>query len=156
MDLCCEYPFPSFTINDDSDGVDRLVLDESGIVGLDGGPIRRQVDPKGLTDGGLVHPAWFGPRIVTWKGKVHIQSVDWELNDAYLTAANTLMATVVSALEGIRNSNHTLQWTPTGLTQHSLGLKYGMPGGEIQFGGVMLELTWTFQTVSEDPTISIA
>lgn len=156
MDLCCEYPFPGFTINDETDGIDSPVLVESGIVGLDGGPIRRQVDPAGVEDGGLVHPAWFGPRLVTWKGKILIQSVDWELTPEYLAAANTLMNTMTSSLEGIRNSDYVLGWTPTGLGAHSLTLRYGMPGGEIQFSGTMLDLQWTFQTISADPTITIS
>lgn len=153
MDLCCEYPFPGFTINDETDGIDAPVLGESGVVGLDGGPIRRQVDPKGVTDGGLVHAAFFGPRLVTWKGKILIQSVDWELTPEYLAAVNTLMLTMTSGLEGILNSDFTLNWTPTGLGAHSLVLQYGMPNGEIQFSGTMLDLQWQFQTISSDPTI---
>lgn len=156
MDLCCEYPFPGFTINDETDGVDSPVLVENGIVGLDGGPIRRQVDPRGVANGGLVHTAWFGPRLVAWRGKILIQSVDWALNAEYLAAVNTLMLTMTSGLEGIMNADYTLNWAPTGLGAHSLVLRYGMPGGEVQFSGTMLDLQWTFQTISADPAIEIS
>lgn len=156
MDLCCEYPFPGFTINDETDGIDAPVLTDSGITGLDGGPIRRQVDPRGVAHGGLVHPAWFGPRLVTWKGKILIQSVDWALTPDYLAAVNTLMLTMRTSLEAIMNADYTLNWDPTGLGTHSLVLQYGMPGGEIQFTGTMLDLEWTFQTISADPTIEIS
>lgn len=154
-DLCCEYEFPDFTINDSGDGVDRLVLASDGIVGLDGAPVRRQVDPKGQIDGGIVHPGLFGPRVVTWRGGVNIQSVDWELTTEYLTAINTLQQTVIESLESILNADWVLTWTPTGLSAVNLNLRYcAGPGGEIQFGGSMLAMTWQFTTISDDPEIS--
>lgn len=156
MDLCCEYPFPGFTINDATPEIDCLVLGDNGVIGLDGGPIRRQVDPKGQADGGLLHPARFAARVVRWSGKVLVQSVTWQLDDDYLAAVNTLMQTVTQSLEGIMNSDYTLPWTPTGLSAHTLVLQYGMPGEEIQFGGTMLDLTWKFTTISADPTIEIS
>lgn len=157
MDLCCAYPFPGFTINNpaatatEDSLVDSLVLGDSGIVGLDGAPIRRTVMPRGVTDGGLVHPAYFGARIVTWSGKMLIQSTDWALTPEYLAAVNTLQESVINGLESILNSDWALNWTPTGLAAKSLTLRYGVPGGEIQFSGTMLDMSWTFQTVSADP-----
>lgn len=158
MDLCCEYPFPGFTINNEAATgedaiVDALVLAENGIVGLDGPPIRRQVQPRGKTDGGLVHTSYLAARTVAWSGKVLINSTDWTLSTEYLTAVNTLMDTVMAGLESIRNADWTLTWTPTGVATRSLVLRYGLPGGEIQFGGTMLDLTWAFQTISADPEI---
>lgn len=155
-DLCVEYEFPDFTINDTSAGVDRLVLAADGIIGLDGAPIRRQVDPKGQADGGIVHDAKYGPRIVVWRGAIHIQSTDWELTTEYLTAVHTLEETVIQSLESILNSDFVLSWTPTGAgSPASLTIRYGAgPGGEIQFGGSMMARTFQFSTISADPIIT--
>jgi hypothetical protein len=153
VDLCCEYPFPGFTINNEAEEVDALVLGENGIVGLDGAPIRRQVQPRGEASGGLVHGAFYAARVVQWSGKVLIQSVDWALTPEFLTAINTLQNTVKSGLASILNADYTLNWTETGQSPSSLVLRYGMPGGEIQFSGTMLDMIWRFTTVSSDPGI---
>lgn len=159
-DLCCQYTLGSIKINDTTAGANRLLTSfENGhILGLDGAPIRSQVDPKGQTDGGIVHPKFFGPRIITFQGEVQIQSVLWAggSDAAYLTAMNTLEASVISALEGIRNSATSLSWTPTGLSARSISVTYGVPGQEIQFDGPMVpgERTFSFSLVAASPTIS--
>lgn len=155
-DICCEYTFAGITINDTSPDVDRLVLDDDGVTGLDGAPVRSQVDPKGLTSGGIVHPKFFGARIITFKGFVHIQTAEPSQTTAYNTAINTLEAAVVAALEGALNGETPLAWTPTGLSARSISCTYGVPGQEIQFTGAMLpgERTFSFSLIADDPTIS--
>jgi hypothetical protein len=158
-DLCCAYAIAGITINNPAAGADRLLTSfENGhILGLDGAPIRSQVDPKGATDGGIVHTKYFGARVITFQGEVQIQSVLWTASStAYLTAMNTLEASVVSALEGIRNSASTLSWTPTGLSARSISVTYGVPGQEIQFDGAMVpgERTFSFSLIAASPTIA--
>lgn len=155
-DLCCPYAVAGITINNATAGADRLVLDSDGVTGLDGAPVRSQVDPRGQTAGGIVHPKLLGARIITFKGFVHIQSVEPDERIPYLTAINALEAAVVSALEGILNSASTLSWTPTGAAARSISVTYGVPGQEIQFTGEMLpgERTFSFGLIAAIPTIS--
>lgn len=157
QDLCAEYAFPSFTIND-ADDVDRAVLVPDGIEGLVGGTVRRTVWPKGKAAGAILGTARPGARVVTWKGELDIK-MEWDpgVMTDYIERVNILMAAMRTGLEGILNSNHTLTWTPTGLTQYSLVIRYcAGPGGELKFGGSMKAPTFTFTTISADPTISIA
>lgn len=157
-DLCCPYSISSVTINNATPGADRLLtsFDNGQITGLDGAPVRSQVDLLAATNGGIVHTKYLGPRIITFAGEVHIQSVTDAMSTAYVTAMNTLEAAVVSALEGILNSSTSLTWTPTGLSGRSISVTYGVPGQEIQFQGPMLpgQRTWSFSLVSALPSIS--
>lgn len=132
------------------------MLAGDGAQGLDGAPVRSQVDPKGQTEGGIVHTKFLGPRIITFSGTVLIRSVVPEDTVAYLTAINTLEAATVSALEGILNSASALTWTPTGGSGKSISVTYGVPGQEVQFTGDMLpgERTFSFSLIAADPTIS--
>ena len=157
-DLCAPYSIAGFTINNTSAGVDRLLTSFANgqIVGLDGAPIRSQVDLFAGTSGGIVHTKLFAPRVIQFAGDVHIQSVDSPADPAWLVAVNTLEATVISALEGILNTPSTLSWTPTGLSARSISVTYGTEGGEIQFFGPMLpgERQFSFSLIAALPTIS--
>jgi hypothetical protein len=157
-DLCAPYSIAGITINNATAGVDRLLTSfENGqITGLDGAPVRSQVDLLAVTNGGIVHTKYYAPRIITFAGEVHIQSVTEAMTTAYITAINTLEAAVISALEGILNTPSTLSWTPTGLSARSISVTYGVPGQEIQFSGPMLpgERTFAFSLVAASPTIS--
>jgi hypothetical protein len=157
-DLCAQYTIAGIKINDSTAGADRLLtsFDNGHILGLDGAPIRAEIDDQGQSDGGIVHPKFFAARVITFQGEVHIQTVSPDDMTAYVTAVNTLEAAVISALEGILNSPSALTWTPTGLSGRSINVTYGTQGGEIQFDGPMLpgERTFTFTLVAADPTIS--
>lgn len=157
-DLCCQYTIAGIKINDTTANADRLLtsFDNGHILGLDGAPLRAEIDDQGQSDGGIVHEKFFAARVITFQGEVHIQSVGPEDTTAYVTAINNLEAAVVSALEGIRNSASTLSWTPTGLSGRSISVTYGTAGGEVQFDGPMLpgERTFTFTLVAANPTIS--
>jgi hypothetical protein len=153
-DLCCAYSFAGITINDPTDGANHLMLGENGVTGLDGAPIRAEIDDQGQSHGGIVHPKWFGARIITFTGFVNIQSTPKERSTAYFTAINVLEAAVIAALEGVLNTPTSLSWTPTGGSGKSISCTYGNQGGEIQFGGSMLEPTFAFTLVAENPTIS--
>lgn len=153
-DTCCPYTIAGITINATTG--DCLFTDfESGsILGLDGAPIRSQIDPQGQSNGGIVHPKFFGARIITFNGKVLIRSVDLGNRETYAAAVNVVEAAAVSALEGILNSASTLAWTPNGGAARSISVTYGTDGGEIQFTGNMIDRQFTFTLVAADPTIS--
>ena len=153
-DLCCPYSFAGIVLNNATPGADRLILGEDGVTGLDGAPIRAEIDDQGQSDGGIVHPKFFAARIITFKGFCHIQSVVVEMNTAYYTALNALEASVVTALEGAFNTATALTWTPTGGSPRSISCTYGTVGGEIQFGGTMMEKSFEFTLVAAEPTIS--
>jgi hypothetical protein len=153
-DLCCAYNFVGIIINNPTPGVDHLMLGEDGVTGLDGAPIRAEIDDEGQGDGGIVHPKLYGPRIITFKGFCNIQSVVVERNTAYATALNALEAGVISALAGALNSASALTWTPTGGSGKTINCTYGNQGGEIRFGGSHMEKTFEFTLVAADPTIS--
>ena len=158
-DLCCAYSIAGITINNATAGADRLLtsFDNGQIVGLDGAPVRSQVDLLAATNGGIVHTKYFGPRIITFAGEVHIQTVTDAMSTAYVTAMNTLEASVITALQGILNSS-VARWhghRPAG-SARSISVTYGVPGQEIQFQGPMLPgvRTWSFSLVAASPTIS--
>ncbi len=157
-DLCCQYSFSSVVINNSSATANSLITDFDGgqIVGLDGAPIRRQIDPQGQSDGGIVFNAFFGARVVTFTGQVLIVTVADPGGDplGMWAAINTLEAATISALEAVRNSATNLTWTPTGGSGKTLSCKYGVSGGEIQFSGNLHDRQFTFQLVAENPTIS--
>jgi hypothetical protein len=157
-DLCCQYTFGSVTINNSNAAVNSLITDFDGgeITGLDGAPVRRQVDPQGQGDGGIFFDALYGPRIVTFTGLVAIVSVVDPGGDptGMWTAINSLESSVVSALQTQLNSPTNLSWTPTGGSAHTLSCYYGVPGGEIQFSGNMRERKFTFQLIAYNPSIS--
>jgi len=144
-------------VNDTTADADRLMIGDDGqIVGLDGRPIRAEIDDQGQSDGGIVHPKFWAARIIVFSGEIHIQTVEFEDTVAYITAINVLEAAVISALEAQLNSASALTWTPTGGSGKTISCTYGTGGGEIQFSGAMLpgERKFTFTLVAADPTIT--
>lgn len=156
-DLCVEYSFAGLTINDNTDTVDRLVLPADGITGLDGRPIRRQVDPRGIIDGSIVFESFFAARIITFKGHVEINTVPFlgSITTAYAAAVMNLEDTVKAALEGVVNTPTALTWTQSNGNAESVTCVYGMPGGELQFGGEMAVPTFQFTLIEATTFISL-
>lgn len=157
-DYCCPYTFAGVTINHAGETTDTLLIDEDGeIVGLDGAPIRAEIDDQGVSHGGIVFEKFFGARIIRFTGLVDIRSAD-PVNErtAYITAMNVYEAAVIAAFEGALNMASALAWTPTGGSARSISCTYGNQGGEIQFSGPMLpdERRFQFTLVAADPTIS--
>lgn len=154
-DTCCAYTIAGLTINASSGDCLFTDFEEGQILGLDGAPVRKQIDPQGQSDGGIVHPAFLGARIITFQGKVLIRSVPENATPlTYAAAVNVVEAAAVSALEGILNSASSLAWTPTGGAGRSISVTYGTEGGEIQFTGNMVDRRFSFSLVAADPAIS--
>lgn len=156
-DVCTTYTYAGVTINGPV-GTDCLVVDIDGgeINGLDGRPIRRQIDPLAGTDGGDSQAAYWAHRIITFKGVVQVGSVPNSDVTVYRAALMAVQASVITALEGQLNSNATLAWTPANGGAHSIGCMYGVPGGEIKFGGPVFKTAFEFSLLAEDPDISVA
>lgn len=154
-DTCCPYTIAGLTINAATGDCLLTDFEDGQISGLDGAPVRKQIDPQGQSDGGIVHPAFLGARIITFQGKVLIRSVpDTAPPLTYAAAVNVVEAAVVSALSGILNSASSLAWTPTGGSAKSISVTYGTDGGEIQFSGNMVDRRFSFTLVAANPTIS--
>ena len=154
-DTCCPYTIAGLTINASSGDCLLTDFEDGQILGLDGAPVRKQIDPEGQSSGGIVHPAFYGARIIQFQGKVLIRSVvAGAASTAYAAAVNVVEAATVSALQGILNGGGTLAWTPTGGSAHSISVSYGVPGGEIQFTGNRVDRRFSFSLVAANPTIS--
>lgn len=153
-DTCTSYSLAGITINASSGDCLFTDFEDGDIQGLDGAPVRKQIDPQGQSDGGIVHPAFLGPRIITFSGRVLIRTVDLGNKEDYAAAVNVVEAAAVSALEGILNGGGTLSWTPNGGSAKSLSVSYGTEGGEIRFSGNMIDRKFTFTLVAANPTIT--
>lgn len=154
-DVCATYTYAGITINGAKETNCLVITDDGqdGIDGLDGAPIRRQVDPNANTDGGDSQPPHFGARIITFRTKVHIGTVDGT-GPAYQAALATYMKAVTAALESKLDSADTLSWTESDGDGRSISAKYGMPDGEVKFGSTVGNPSCTFTLLAEDPTIS--
>ena len=160
-DLCCTYTYAGLTLNPAQVGEEPaagLYLDEEdGVTGLDGAPIRSQIDPKGQTDGGIVHTKRFAHRIIVFKGffLTSEDTRDVRLTEEYRDELLDLQDAARSALEGQLNSESSLAWTPANDGGgRSISCTYGIEGGEWKVGGTMVDPTWTFTLVADDPNIS--
>lgn len=153
-DTCAVYTLGSLTINAATGNTLFLDFEEGAISGLDGKPIRSQIDPQGQSDGGIVHTKLFGPRIIVFQGGILIRSVGIDNKDDYVSAVNAVESATISALEGILNTPTSLSWTPTGGSAKSISVTYGTEGGEIEFSGNMIDKRFTFTLVAADPTIT--
>lgn len=154
-DTCCTYTFGSLTVNATSGDCLFTDFEEGEILGLDGAPVRKQIDPQGQSSGGIVHPAFFGARIIQFRGKVLIRSVaEGAPANTYAAAVNAVESAATSALQAQLNSATNLAWTLTGGGSHSISCTYGVPGGEFQPTGNMVDRRFTFSLVAADPTIS--
>lgn len=155
-DTCCQYSFGSLVVNPSS-GADGLytTFEDGQILGLDGAPVRKQIDPQGQSEGGIVHPAFLGARIISFQGKIAITSVpEGAPLEDIAAAVNVVEQAATAALEAQLNSATNLSWTLTGGAAKSISCTYGIPGGEFQPSGNMIDRRFQFTLVAADPTIS--
>lgn len=127
-DLACVYtlttPGGTIAFNDG----DLKTLDDlywiSEIEGLDGAPIRSQVDNAPQAHGGIVHTAWKGPRQITMQGAIIVQSIPF--GAACLPVRNEMEEDLRVALESIIQADGTLAWTPSGGSASSLTVRHNI------------------------------
>ena len=155
-DTCCVYTFGGLTINATTGDTLFTDFDDGDIQGLDGAPIRKQIDDLGQANGANPQTAFFGARIVTFTGIVLVRSVEDITSQAFAAAVNTVTESARTTLEGLLNSTSTLAWTPNGLTAHTLTAYYGTEGGEFVTSGPMPAKKFSFTLVATNPTISVA
>lgn len=159
-DKCATYTYSSVTING-APNTDTLVLTEdegSGVEGLDGAPIRRQIDPLAATDGSDLgaQPALFAGRTIRFTGRVHIGTMANPRADPveYWSRVMVLQKATIAALEAQLNAATPLAWTDSDGDSRSIDAMYGIPGGEIAFSGPSFDIAFTFSLVTEGPTIA--
>jgi hypothetical protein len=147
-DICDIYTLAGLTFNAAAPA-DTYVISE--ITGLDGAPIRAPVDDRPQTDGGIVFPNFLGPRRITFEGFFGVRSVDYGADPSgYVVALNTLEAAMLTALEGIRNSDGTLAWTGSSIT-----VRHDSPCLTSQGQrGSAFERRFIFGLVAANPTIA--
>lgn len=115
------------------------------IGGLDGAPIRAQVDNAPQAHGGIVHTFWKGPRHITFDGAILIQSVPW--GGSCIEEMNGMEDDLRVALESTLQSSGTLSWTPAGDSAHSLTVRNEIPVEYSPQEGYMIR-QFTFGLVS--------
>jgi hypothetical protein len=131
-DYSCQYTIsgPSLTITLNNGELGNGSRDNlywiGDIDGLDGPPIRAQVDNAPQTDGGIVHTFWKGPRHINFQGDIIIQSVPF--GGPCLEERNEMEDALRGVLESIIREDGTLSWIPTGQFQtRSLTVRHDVP-----------------------------
>lgn len=148
-DLACVYtlstPGGTVSFNDgDLHTTDDLYW-IANIDGLDGAPIRAQVDNAPQAHGGIIHTFWKGPRRVTIEGSILVQSVRW--GGSCLVVRNEMEDDLRVALESTHQSSGTLSWTPSGQSARSLTVRNDIPVDFTPQEGYMI-MGFTFGLVS--------
>jgi hypothetical protein len=149
-DPCAEYTvFGSLIVNQGDGTVDRLWTGETenAITGLDGRPLRQQVDLGGQFSGVHLQDAYWDAREIVFQGIVQIVTADyWEDISGYREALMDLEAAWVSAWDSALDTTFNLTFTPAGQSGQSIAVKLFNP--PLQFGGTLFEPTFTFGLIS--------
>lgn len=142
-DICAVYTVAGLTFNATS-GDTYITTD---IQGLDGAPIRAEIDDKPQADGGLVFPLLLGARHVTFEGFIGVRTENFGFDKAgYIAVINAFEAALIAGLESIRLSPGTLAWD-----SNSLSVYYDSP---VLFRGDQFAKRFIFGLVAPDPTIT--
>ena len=137
-----DYGFDRFNMY----GPDEYYITD--IQGLDGAPLRTPIDNAPQTHGGLIHPFFKGPRLVTIEGALMIRSTRTE--QGRREQRNKMEADLIAALEAIIDADGTLAWTveyPSSSDSRSLTVRNNIP---VEFRGIELK-TFTFGLVAGQP-----
>lgn len=89
------------TISFNDASSDEYFLDPEQCSGLDGAPLRVTVEDAPQDDGGIVFPAFKGPRHVVLSGYLHTTT---------LANRTTMTTNLLTALESILGTDGTLSW----------------------------------------------
>jgi hypothetical protein len=159
-DPCATYTFGSVTING-AETTDTLITpDFDSISGLDGAPVRRQIDPVSQSSGDLnLQGEFFAGRVIVFKGILHIGTLGGgtvdPTNPLWIQKIITLQKAVVAACEAQLSSSASLAWTDSAGASRSITCFYGLPGQTISFGGSIGNPTFDGLTLwAPNPTIS--
>ncbi len=158
-DPCATYTFGGVTINGGEDTDTLITPSYDNITGLDGAPIRRQIDPASQTNGDLdLQEEYLAGRVIVFSGIIHIGTLPAQSPPmaTFLSKVITLQKAVVAACETQLTSAANLTWTDSAGASRTISCKYGLPGQEVQFGGAT-PLTPTFSNLTlwaPNPTIT--
>jgi hypothetical protein len=150
-DSCDVYTVAGLTINDPNPANNTLILDDNPD-GLDGADLRRTIAPRGQAAGSILLPAQEAHRIVTFKGFVAINTVEWNEGGAtaYRAAQETLAQAWIAAIAGITNTPGTLAWLTHSLAVYkNSGPKFSANGQAGPFG-----MKFILSLYAPDPTIA--
>lgn len=146
---------PVGTINFNDSGIDQFNLvggpDEYYITestGLDGAPLRTPVDNRPQTHGGLVHPFFKGPRVITIEGAMFIRST--RIQNSVRIIRNDMEKALKDAVDSIIDADGTLSWTPeltSGPDPRTLTVRCNVP---VEFRGIELK-TFVFGLIAAEP-----
>ena len=111
------------TVNFNDGSADQLYITKP--FGLDGSPIRAPIDDVPFGHGGIVHPAWKGPRFIVIDGVMLITSTRQgnaivEIRNDFEEVLRLALESILAPVEG------TLAWTPQGQSARSLDVNYNV------------------------------
>jgi hypothetical protein len=134
----------STTVSFNAASGDTLLIDPAKCSGLDGtGPLRTNVENSPGASGGLVFAPLLGPRPFTLGGLVQITSSGTE--SGYISAADTLMASLTTCLGELAVAAGTLTWTG-----HTLSVVYNT---ELEFPTIFgVVKGFQFGLIAANPT----
>lgn len=138
-------PFGTISFNTGTGDEYRI----TNIEGLDGAPIRTQVDDAPQTDGGLVYPFFFGARHITIEGQLRVRSQTTTPN--LIGARNAMEDALVSALASIIRADGVFSFTRTGASARALAVRNDVT---VQFSGSGLIKDFIFGLVAANPHIA--
>ena len=138
---------PGGTIVFNAAAAPTFYVDPQASSGLDGAPARATVEDAPVTDGGNWHRFFKGAREDTLSGLVRVDSIP---------DLQTLEADLIAACESIFGDpaiTGTFEWTPTGLTLHSITVRCDILP---TYSGPAYNKQFTFGLCAIDPTITVA
>ena len=138
---------PVGTVVFNADTTPTFLHDPDSCSGLDGAPARAAIYDKPVSDGGIWHRFFKAAREPTFGGLIDVDSI---------ADLSTLEASLLAACESIFGDpaiTGTYEWTPTGLTLHSITVRCDILP---TYSGPAYNKKYSFGLVAIDPTITIA
>lgn len=143
-DLCDIYTLETDDIVFNAATGDTYLIQD--LQGLDGAPIRREVEDNPQTEGKLLYPAFLDARIITFEGTLLIRSVEPEDLDGYVAAQNALDSAASAYSDSSINTDRTLAWTGSSIEVRTHLPYQSRPDNRER------KFIWVF--IAADPTIS--
>lgn len=143
-DLCDVYTLGTNDIVFNADTGDTWLIQD--LQGLDGAPIRREIEDNPQAPGKLLYPAFLDARIITFEGTLLIRSVEPEDIDGYAAAQQALDDTASAYSDSSINTDRTLAWSGGSIDVRSHLPYQSRPDGRER------KFIWVF--IAADPTIS--
>ena len=139
-DLCVQYQLDLATdlfMNQGGISGTTTTIKPTAITGLDGAPIGGTIVPNAGTSGSDKLTHQLRGRLISVEGYIIVFSAGQAVTPAdnlntYLTGVNTLVDAWVAGLQAQLNTAFNLVFTPTGRSQVTLSVTYGVEGQPFQ------------------------